>query len=245
MGSDKHWWRRGYNPKEPGLYDVKWLRDDPDGGTTTMVGACHWDGVCWTTPGIVCWRPFEDGHAKEIDDSSNNTWRRTYDPEKPGHYEVQYIGADPLGVTTYRIGMAHWNGDRWDVAYVQCWRHALGHADDPGPMGPIASKDGTPGEEGIKHDSGKLRMDLIPPEAITALAEVLTYGARVYGDRNWEQGIKYSRIFAAVQRHLWAWWSGKDVDEESKLGHLQHALCGLAFLVTYEELGMIHMDDRE
>ena len=41
---------------------------------------------------------------------------------------------------------------------------------------------------GVKHDSGKLRMDLVPPEAIKAMADVLTSGAAKYGDRNWEKG---------------------------------------------------------
>jgi len=50
--------------------------------------------------------------------------------------------------------------------------------------------------EGIKHDAGKLRLDLIPPEAIRALGEVLTYGTNKYGDRNWEKGISEDRLYA-------------------------------------------------
>jgi len=191
---------------------------------------------------------------------NENPWRGVfcdYPPQEPGLYEVKWSRVDPDGDTTTIIGYAHWNGEAWGIdgvrfwrdpcqSEVVCWREIQdGHPDDPGPVGPIASEHGTPGEEAVKHDTDKLRMDLIPPEAVTALAEVLAYGAKKYGDRNWEKGIRYSRVFAAVQRHLWAWWRGEDVDEESKLGHLQHALCGLAFLVTYEELGMIHMDDRE
>ena len=198
-------------------------------------------------------------------ESDKHWWRRTYDPEKPGAYMVRRERVNPDGGITATTAIGHWSGEIWDVPNVQCWRPIQDdHADDPGPVGPRASKDGTPGpdypepgkpnplagppgppDEAVKHDTDKLRMDLIPPEAVTALAEVLAYGAKKYGDRNWEKGIRYSRVFAAVQRHLWAWWRGEDVDEESKLGHLQHALCGLAFLVTYKELGMIHMDDRE
>lgn len=36
--------------------------------------------------------------------------------------------------------------------------------------------------EGLKHDAGKLRLDLIPPEAIRVLGEVLTCGTDKYGD---------------------------------------------------------------
>jgi len=57
------------------------------------------------------------------------------------------------------------------------------------------------------------------------------------GDRNWEKGIDPGRVFAAAQRHLWAYWSGEDTDEESGLSHLDHAACNIAFLQTYRENG--------
>jgi hypothetical protein len=91
---------------------------------------------------------------------------------------------------------------------------------------------------GKKNDSGKLRMDLIPPEVEEALAEVLTHGAKKYDDRNWEKGIKYSRVYAALRRHLLAWMMGEEIDEEWGLPHLAHAYCCLTFLLTYELRGM-------
>lgn len=91
---------------------------------------------------------------------------------------------------------------------------------------------------GTKHDTGKLRMDLIPPEVEEALAQVLTKGAEKYDDRNWELGIKYSRVYGALRRHLLAWMKGKKIDDEWGLPHLSHAFCCLAFLLTYELRGM-------
>lgn len=88
--------------------------------------------------------------------------------------------------------------------------------------------------EGIKFDTDKLRMDLVPPEAIESLARVLGYGAKKYDDRGWEKGIKYSRLYAATLRHLLAWAKGQHYDTESNIRHLEHALCNLAFMVTYE-----------
>ncbi len=85
---------------------------------------------------------------------------------------------------------------------------------------------------GVKHDAGKLRLDLIPPEMHRALGEVLTMGARKYGDRNWEQGIAPERLYAAVQRHLLAWREGEELDSESGLPHVYHAFCGLGMLAT-------------
>lgn len=99
------------------------------------------------------------------------------------------------------------------------------------------------GVEGHKHDSGKLRLDLIPPELLLDVAEVLSFGATKYGDRNWERGMYWGRVFGAAMRHLWAWWSGEDKDPETGLSHLAHALCCVMFLATYERRGAGY-DDR-
>lgn len=112
---------------------------------------------------------------------------------------------------------------------------------------------GAPAGEGVKHDDAKARLDLIPPEALFALGEILTYGARKYTDRNWEKGMRWGRVFAAATRHLWAWWGGRgpttqsflfgSLDDETKRSHLWHALCCVVFLVVYEER-RIGSDDR-
>jgi len=98
-------------------------------------------------------------------------------------------------------------------------------------------------EQGRKDDLGKLRFDLIPAKPLMKLAEVYTYGAGKYNDRNWERGLRWSRIFAAIQRHLWKWWAGEENDDESGLSHLVHAAWGcfalLEYLDTHPEL-----DDR-
>jgi len=97
--------------------------------------------------------------------------------------------------------------------------------------------------EGRKDDAGKLRFDLIPPEAPLALAEVLTPGAVRYGERNWEKGFNWSRAEGALQRHLNAWRAGEDKDPDSGLSHLKHILTNAAFLVAFEARG-IGTDDR-
>jgi hypothetical protein len=90
------------------------------------------------------------------------------------------------------------------------------------------------GKIGVKYDREKLRVDLVPVSAIRALAQVLTDGARKYGERNWEKGLEWNRPYAAAQRHLLAWWNGETYDLESGHNHLWHALCELAFLVEFE-----------
>jgi hypothetical protein len=88
---------------------------------------------------------------------------------------------------------------------------------------------------GVKADSHKPRMDLIPPEVMFGYGNALGYGARKYSDNNWLNGMDWSRMFAAAQRHIWAWWAGQEKDEESNLHHLESALFSIAALYTYEK----------
>lgn len=96
---------------------------------------------------------------------------------------------------------------------------------------------------GHKDDSGKVRMELIPPELLFAVGDILTFGAKKYAPRNWETGMLWSRPFGALMRHLWAWWGGEKLDPETGRSHLWHAGCCIAFLIAYEERG-VGTDDR-
>lgn len=90
---------------------------------------------------------------------------------------------------------------------------------------------------GVKFDQGKLRVDLLSVPAMEGTAAVLTHGANKYGERNWEKGLAYSRCYAAVLRHLFAWWKGEDLDRESGMHHLHHAACELMFLQHFASIG--------
>ena len=90
-------------------------------------------------------------------------------------------------------------------------------------------------EEGQKDDGDKVRYDLIPAEALHELARVLTFGAKKYGPENWRKvPDAEARYFAAAMRHLWAWKRGEDLDPESRLSHLGHALCCVSFLLEMD-----------
>ena len=97
--------------------------------------------------------------------------------------------------------------------------------------------------QATKHDTNKVRFDLLPPVPLEQLAAVFTYGASQYGERNWEEGMKWSRLFSATQRHLWAYWRGEDIDRESGLPHLAHATASLLMLMEYSEIHQ-NFDDR-
>jgi len=56
----------------------------------------------------------------------------------------------------------------------------------------------TVGTEGRHDDEGKARYDLIAPELLDQVAQVLEYGAGKYEDRDWEKGSRWGRHFANV-----------------------------------------------
>lgn len=86
----------------------------------------------------------------------------------------------------------------------------------------------------IKHDSGKLRYDLIPPEILEALATLYTFGADRYGDNNW-QGVEEHRYYAALERHIQAHRKGEKIDPDSGLLHAAHAFWN-AGAILYKNL---------
>jgi len=97
--------------------------------------------------------------------------------------------------------------------------------------------------EGIKHDDGKLRFDLIPVYPLEKLAEVYTIGAKKYDDWNWAKGMNWSRIFAALERHLQAWKRGEEIDPENGQLHLASAAWGCLTLMEYGRIRR-EFDDR-
>lgn len=90
--------------------------------------------------------------------------------------------------------------------------------------------------QGVKYDGGKPRFDLVPARAQLEYVKVLTWGAEnKYEPDNWRRVKGWRRrYFAAAMRHMWAWWSGKTVDEESGLHPLAHVLCCVLFLLELE-----------
>ena len=85
-----------------------------------------------------------------------------------------------------------------------------------------------------KMDKGKLMLELIPPEAITALGEILTYGAEKYAPNSWRE-VEPERYMGALLRHMVEYMRDPNgIDEESGYHHIKHVLCNAAFLVWME-----------
>ena len=89
---------------------------------------------------------------------------------------------------------------------------------------------------GLKYDQGKLRYDLVPPHAIKAIADVLTYGADKYAPNSWRTvSDGETRYTAAMMRHFEAYREGEELDPETGKSHLSHCLCNLTFLLWFQQ----------
>jgi hypothetical protein len=72
--------------------------------------------------------------------------------------------------------------------------------------------------------TGKGRFDLLPPRAIRRLAKHFEYGAKKYGDRNWEQGQPISRFLDCALRHTFQAIEGNS-DEDHLIAAAWNLLC--------------------
>lgn len=88
-------------------------------------------------------------------------------------------------------------------------------------------------DKGLRSNHGKPRIDLAPADAMIHVGKVLAMGAEKYAERNWEWGMKYSKVVASLERHLAKWKAGEDLDDESELHHIDHVLCNALFLSRY------------
>ena len=88
---------------------------------------------------------------------------------------------------------------------------------------------------GIKYDSEKPKMNLLPPKAIVEISKVLTFGASKYDAENWRKlDDLQSRYTAGALRHIFAHMDGEELDSETNLSHLAHAMCCLLFKLEIE-----------
>ena len=90
-------------------------------------------------------------------------------------------------------------------------------------------------KEAIKHDDGKPDWSLVPFESLEGMVKVLEFGAQKYAGWNWTTngGFPYMRVMRSCLRHLFAWSRGEDIDPESGLSHIHHAMCNLLFISHY------------
>lgn len=112
--------------------------------------------------------------------------------------------------------------------HVQCYDFLKAGAEqDPNKL--------TPKEPGCKLDAGKqIAGELVFsfPRAMQALIEVATFGAKKYSRSGFlSVPDAHKRYMDALMRHLLAYGSGEEMDPESGMPHMWHALWNAAALV--------------
>ncbi len=85
-------------------------------------------------------------------------------------------------------------------------------------------------EEFVKYDNGKPKHSLLPSGIMNGVLNVMGFGAQKYEKDNWKKCENMSTWYDGCHRHLEQFWEGMDLDEESGLSHIDHAMCNLVFL---------------
>lgn len=93
--------------------------------------------------------------------------------------------------------------------------------------------------------SRKIPFHLWPETASILGSLAMLDGQLKYGRMNWRPcGARASVYYSAARRHLNAWWEGEDIDPDSGLPHMAHALACIAILIDTGAMGNL-LDDRQ
>ena len=88
-----------------------------------------------------------------------------------------------------------------------------------------------------RNDIGKIRLDLIPPEALLELGEVFGEGAIRHGDENWKKGMPNSVVINHMMRHLLLYMKGDR--NEPHMGKVMFGCC----VLIWNEANNVNLED--
>jgi len=163
-----------------------------------------------SAPTLLKARRFMAANGWRVPTSSDHTTKLSHTPEQVAERQHTPVGAKPVE----NVGTLAEEIDR-------------------------LQREPSQGEEGgQRDDDGKPRHDLIAPEMLDGVAAVLAFGAKKYGERDWEKGLSWGGTLASTMRHLMAWMQREELDEESGLPHLDHAACNIMFLCAFARRGI-------
>lgn len=92
--------------------------------------------------------------------------------------------------------------------------------------------------------STKVPIHLFPATAILMGCMAFLDGGLKYGRANWRiAGVRASIYYDAANRHLTKWFEGEEIDSDSGLPHLAHAIACIAILIDANCAGKLN-DDR-
>jgi hypothetical protein len=90
----------------------------------------------------------------------------------------------------------------------------------------------------------KPRLSLVSPASILYEALAMTNGAVKYGAFNWRDKKVQADIYVdACLRHLYSWYDGEELAQDSKVHHLAHAKACLGIIIDAMETGNL-IDNR-
>lgn len=105
----------------------------------------------------------------------------------------------------------------------------------------VAADSGNPKDA---YGEAKVDLSLVPPAASIYMALGFMNGAHKYGPYNWRsKKVKMMVYLAAAKRHIDKVIDGQDLDEESSLPEIGHALASLGIIADAIETGNI-VDNR-
>lgn len=94
------------------------------------------------------------------------------------------------------------------------------------------------------YDDGKAALAVLPWAALDAMAAAQAYGERKYGDfYNYRKGMEATRNLSCAIRHIRDFIEGQDLDAESGVTHLGHAMVRLGYVLQNIKDGTV-IDDR-
>lgn len=96
---------------------------------------------------------------------------------------------------------------------------------------------------GLRLNSGKNQLQLLPANALEVIGWVMTHGAKKYAPENWRKGMPWSEVIASLKRHISLFEGCEDFDKETSLPHLAHAGANILFLLDYMKSNP-QFDDR-
>lgn len=85
--------------------------------------------------------------------------------------------------------------------------------------------------EGQRFNQGKPGTHLLPAAALLEIAKVMEFGAQKYTPHNYRKGLSWSAYVGSMLRHVYAWYLGEELDEESGYHHLAHAGCNVLMVL--------------
>lgn len=158
-------------------------------------------------------------------------------------YGIARVSKEPIpdGTTirtqkTEDLRLGPFGGPGWDdLMAEQRESFSEEHARRQAELGEVRTTSSTGGEKGMK----PARFDLIPVMPLTRLAELYGAGAAKYESNQWRKGFEISKSYAALQRHVTAFWGGEDNDPELGTPHLAsviwHAMAMMQFLEDFPQ----------